>query len=148
MMLMLQSLLEERFQLQVHRELREMPGYAQVPARGGLKLPPPRDGSCECRGEHTPGPGDPTPAPRCGGMDVLREAEVAHPGRQSVDGRVRAQGLRGARAYGDRSDGILRDINLEFRRDDTTDFDTRAGLAPPPPVEVLVIDHVEKPSAN
>jgi uncharacterized protein (TIGR03435 family) len=63
------------------------------------------------------------------------------------------------------------DINLEFRRDDTT-----PGLAPPPgaiaadtgspsifsavqqlglrlestkgPVEVLVIDHVERPSAN
>jgi uncharacterized protein (TIGR03435 family) len=69
------------------------------------------------------------------------------------------------------------DINLEFRRDDTTDLDTRAGLAPPPPgaipgetaspsifsavqqlglrldstkgpVEVLVIDHVERPSEN
>lgn len=68
------------------------------------------------------------------------------------------------------------DVNLEFRRDDTTDFDTRAGLAPPPgaipaetaspsifsavqqlglrlestkgPVEGLVVDHVEKPSAN
>jgi uncharacterized protein (TIGR03435 family) len=68
------------------------------------------------------------------------------------------------------------DVNLEFRRDDTTDFDTLAGLARPPgaipaetaspsifssvqqlglrlestkgPVEVLVVDHVEKPSAN
>jgi len=69
------------------------------------------------------------------------------------------------------------DVDLEFRRDDTTAFDTRAGLAPPPPgvipakttspsifsavqqlglrlestkgpVEVLVIDHVERPSAD
>ncbi len=69
------------------------------------------------------------------------------------------------------------DMNLEFRRDNTTDFDTRAGLAPPPPgailaetaspsifsavqqlglrlestegpVEVLVIDHAERPSGN
>ena len=45
MMLMLQSLLEDRFQLRVHRESREMPVYALVPARGGLKLPSPREGS-------------------------------------------------------------------------------------------------------
>jgi uncharacterized protein (TIGR03435 family) len=68
------------------------------------------------------------------------------------------------------------DINLEFRRDESTDFVRRAGMAPPAealpadlsspsifsavqqlglrlestngPMEVLVIDHVEKPSPN
>jgi uncharacterized protein (TIGR03435 family) len=68
------------------------------------------------------------------------------------------------------------DIDLEFRRDDTTDFARRVGMVPPGqalpadtstpsifsavqqlglrlestkgPVEVLVIDHVERPSAN
>ena len=68
------------------------------------------------------------------------------------------------------------DVNLEFRRDDTTDFARRAGMVQPGealpadtsspsifsavqqlglrlestkgPVQILVIDHVEKPSAN
>jgi len=68
------------------------------------------------------------------------------------------------------------DVDLEFRRDDTTDFARRVGMVPPGeeipadtaspsifnavqqlglrlqstkgPVEVLVIDHVEKPSDN
>jgi uncharacterized protein (TIGR03435 family) len=37
---MLQSLLEERFGLQVHREEKELPGYALVVAKGGPKLAP------------------------------------------------------------------------------------------------------------
>jgi uncharacterized protein (TIGR03435 family) len=68
------------------------------------------------------------------------------------------------------------DIDLEFRQDDTTDFARRAGMVPPGealpadtsipsifsavqqlglrlestkgPVEILVIDHVERPSVN
>src|SRR5262249_31621927 len=84
MMLMLQSLLEDRFQLKVHRESREMPLYALVPARGGLKLRPPRDGSCVEEtdvlgpladpGARLQPPGqDRSPAPKCGGLDVPLE---------------------------------------------------------------------------
>src|SRR6185436_20843830 len=36
---MLQTLLAERFQLQVHRDVREMPIYAIVSAKGGPKWP-------------------------------------------------------------------------------------------------------------
>ncbi len=36
--LMLQTLLADRFQLKVHREEREVPVYALVPAKGGTKL--------------------------------------------------------------------------------------------------------------
>ena len=46
MFLMLQSLLEDRFQLKVHRETREMPVYALVTSKGGLKLPPPKGADC------------------------------------------------------------------------------------------------------
>jgi uncharacterized protein (TIGR03435 family) len=35
---MTQALLADRFKLEVHRETREMPVYALVPAKGGLKL--------------------------------------------------------------------------------------------------------------
>ena len=194
MMLRLQSLLEDRFQLRVHRESREMPVYALVPARGGLKLPLPRDGSCVEEEAPPPGPGakharivekhpDYTvyeSAPRCGGMDVPLEARGWHMrgGKVPMTEFVRAlSGLLG-RTVSDQTgfSGVF-DVDLEFRRDDTTAFDTRAGLAPPPPgvipakttspsifsavqqlglrlestkgpVEVLVIDHVERPSAD
>jgi uncharacterized protein (TIGR03435 family) len=65
----LQSLLEDRFQLRIHCESRLMPVYALVPARGGLKLPSPRDESCVEAQAPPPGRGDPPPLPRCGGID-------------------------------------------------------------------------------
>lgn len=46
MFLMLQSLLEDRFQLKIHRETRELPVYNLVTAKSGLKLPPPKEGAC------------------------------------------------------------------------------------------------------
>jgi uncharacterized protein (TIGR03435 family) len=46
MFLMLRSLLEDRFQLKIHREIKELPVYALVAAKSGFKLPPPKEGSC------------------------------------------------------------------------------------------------------
>jgi len=185
MMLMLQSLLEDRFQLRVRHEPREMPIYTLLPSRGGLKLPPPRDGNCVEEtdvlgpladpGARMQPPGQDSPAPRCGGLDVLLE-----PGGARLRGgkvpmaefvRVLSRVLR--RTVIDQSgfSGVF-DVTLDFLPDDTT-----AGLPPPPPgaipfataspsifsaiqqlglrlestkgpVEVLVIDHVERPSAN
>ena len=43
---MLQALLEDRFQLKVHRETREVPVYALTVAKSGLKLHPSQDGGC------------------------------------------------------------------------------------------------------
>jgi uncharacterized protein (TIGR03435 family) len=43
---MLQGLLEDRFQLTVHRETREMPVYTLLPAKSGLKLPDAKPNSC------------------------------------------------------------------------------------------------------
>ncbi len=40
MLLMLQGLLEDRFQLRFHRETKEMPVYTLTIAKAGLKLPP------------------------------------------------------------------------------------------------------------
>jgi uncharacterized protein (TIGR03435 family) len=186
MMLMLQSLLEDQFQLRAHRESREMPIYALAPARGGLKLPPPRDGSCVEQTEvlgpladpgarmQPPGEG-PTLAPRCGGLDVPLEAGGARirGGKVPMAEFVRVLSRVLGRTVTDRTGfaGVF-DVNLDFLPDDTT-----VGLPPPPPgaipfvtaspsifsavqqlglrlestkgpVEVLVIDHVERPSAN
>jgi uncharacterized protein (TIGR03435 family) len=43
---MLQALLEERFQLKIHRESREVPAYAVTVAKGGLRLRRFQEGSC------------------------------------------------------------------------------------------------------
>jgi bla regulator protein BlaR1 len=190
MMLMLQSLLADRFQLRFHRESREMPVYALAPAHGGLKLPLPRDGSCVEETEVQPPGQGPTPAriveqhpdytvyesaPRCGGVDVPLEAGGWHMrgGKVPMAEFLRVLSLVLGRTVTDQTGfpGVF-DVNLDFRADDTI-----AGMPPPPPgaisaetaspsifsavqqlglrlestkgpVEVLVIDHVERPSAN
>jgi bla regulator protein BlaR1 len=43
---MLQSLLEDRFKLRVHRETEDVPMYAMTVAKGGLKLKPMQPGDC------------------------------------------------------------------------------------------------------
>ena len=107
-----------------------------------------------------------------------REAGTSGEGRVPMAAFARALSVILGRTVTDQTgfSGLF-DIDLEFRRDDTTDFDTRAGLALPQPgampvdatspsifiavhqlglrlesskgsVEVLVIDHVERPSAD
>jgi uncharacterized protein (TIGR03435 family) len=187
MLLMLQSLLEDRFQLRVHRESREMPVYALTVARSGLKLPPPRDGSCVQETDavgplaepgtrmQPPTQGIATTASKCGGLDVtlgpggalLRGSKVRMAEFVRVLSRVLESPVTDQTGF---SGGF--DVTLDFLPDETT-----AGLPPPPPgtipfgnaspsifsalqemglrlesvkgpVEVLVIDHVERPSAN
>jgi uncharacterized protein (TIGR03435 family) len=43
---MLQGLLEDRFQLKIHREVEQAPMYGLTVAKGGLKLKPTKDGDC------------------------------------------------------------------------------------------------------
>ena len=70
---MLQALLEDRFKLRVHREIREIPVYALTMARGGPKLRPFRKGSCAPLDLETqpaaPEPGQPDPL-LCGMSEV------------------------------------------------------------------------------
>jgi uncharacterized protein (TIGR03435 family) len=44
---MLRALLEDRFQLKLHRENEDAPAYALVVAKGGLKIKPTTEGDCE-----------------------------------------------------------------------------------------------------
>jgi len=43
---MMQALLEDRFNLKIHREIREVPAYALTVTKGGPKLKPFREGDC------------------------------------------------------------------------------------------------------
>jgi len=183
--LMLQSLLEERFQLKYNRETRDLPVYALVAARGGLKLPPPKEGNCvvpppdapnEWAGGRMqpPQPGQQPPLPRCGSVSLALMYDRVHMqgGQVPMQELTRVLSMVLGRIVIDRT-GYSKpfDVRLDFQADQTT-----SALPPPPPgtpesdqpsivpalqdqlglrlestkgpVEVMVIDHVERPSAN
>jgi uncharacterized protein (TIGR03435 family) len=188
MFFMLQSLLEDRFQLKSHREIRELPVYALVAARGGLKLPAPKEGGCVdpapdappewTEGRMTPPGQGQAPLARCGGVSVILEIGGARMqgGKIPMPEFIRALSMVLGRTVIDKTGFTgLFDVRLDFLPDETT-----AALPPPPPdaagtsgdsrnpsvltalqeqhglrleatkgpAEVIVIDHVERPSAN
>ena len=141
-MLMLQTLLAERFKLVVHRETQELPVYTLVAGRNGPKLREVQDDGSPA--EVDSGGGHQIRA-RHISMKQLAAALQGFIGDTVVD----ASGLTG-----------LFDLNLDFNVDESTTsegptvfeavqrqlglkLESRKG-----PVEVVVIDHVEKPSAN
>ncbi len=166
---MMQALLEDRFQIRVHRESKEVSGYVMRVDPGGLKLKAAADGSCE-----PIDPADlsqPTKAKPCNVPQIARKgstmvfemrgvrldvfAQLLHPnGRPVIDGT----GLSGAF-----------DIHLEYDTQDAPDPDDGGASDPSPHAtqmeamrrqlglrlvpgkgtrELLVIDRVEKPSSN
>ena len=164
---MLQQLLEDRFQLKVHREARESRIYALRVAKGGLKMKPSNPGSCIVRDAtdtsfRAPEPGE---KPYCG------EARIA----TTVDritfslaaGTIKQLALNiGGRLGGpvvDQTEVAEKfDFHVEFAREGIDPSDT---LGAPPlltalgelglkvesakgPREFLVIDHIERPSEN
>jgi uncharacterized protein (TIGR03435 family) len=192
MFLMLQSLLEDRFQLKIHRDTKELPVFALVPntlvsKRGSLKLPPPREGVCvdsavdapaEWTGAGrmaTPGEVQPTKG-RCGSTVVALGPGGAQMkgGKIAMPELVRTLSMLLGRSVIDRTGFTgLFDLQLDFVPDDTT-----PSMPPPPPnsgisditgvsiaqalqqqlglrlqstkgpVEVIVVDHAERPSQN
>jgi len=186
-MLMLQSLLEERFQLKYHREMRELPVFALTVAKNGPKLPAPKEGGCKKVDGSTP-PSSPEDPP-CGSMftsakpagmsqrggDVSMESFIAN--LSSILGRpvldrtgvtthfdlrlefAVDEMLQGfAREYGTvaghremmaeltaqaNAPGASPNIVVALREQLGLKLDSTKG-----PVEVMVIDHVEKPGAN
>jgi uncharacterized protein (TIGR03435 family) len=164
---MLQVLLADRFKLIIHRETKELPVYSLVIAKGGPKLqetkaaagapnaptPPGRGGGASVRTSRT-GTGPVTlTVLHCSG-EALADLLSTHAGRPVLD----KTGL--ASSY---------DFTLQFMPDDTQ-AQPPSGAAPldlPPslftaiqdqlglklesgkgPVEIIVIDHVERPSGN
>jgi uncharacterized protein (TIGR03435 family) len=142
MFLMLQSLLEDRFQLKTHRDTEELPVFALVPDKGSLKLPPPKEGACvdsavDAPSEWTgagrmaaPGEVQPTKG-RCGSAVVTlgpRGAQMKG-GKISMPELARALSMLLGRSVIDRTGFTgLFDLQLDFLPDDTT-----PSMPPPPP---------------
>jgi uncharacterized protein (TIGR03435 family) len=179
LMQMLQSLLEDRFQLKVRQETRELPVYALVPARGGLKLQT-QEGGCVERSSSGPVPLSPGQAPCDSVMVAMSPAGARLLGGKVVMSeftRVLSNVL--GRKVIDQTGFTGRfDVKVDFTPDEATGGMPRSmpppGVAPPPPsdnpppsiytslqeqlgirldsakgpVEVLVIDSVQKPSTN
>jgi uncharacterized protein (TIGR03435 family) len=176
--LMIRALLEDRFQLQTHRETKEMPVYALVIGKNGPKLKPSNDLDCTDPSVYTPPPQLPTLGQpvkpvsiRCGNFYVLndrlqgrkvtlRQLASTLSNMNMVERRVVDQtGIAGTF-----------DIDLQWdasRRTNTPSADTIPdnGNVPPifeafqeqlglklqsqrSPVEVLVIDNAAKPTSN
>jgi len=177
---MVQTLLADRFQLAVHRESRDVPGYALTVLKAAPKLPAPKDGSCGAEPtDLLPQPGSPPPCGRMvinmspAGLRVLG-GKIAMPelirilsivmGRPVVDRTgftgefdvsmtftpdENTMGLPGA--GGPRDAGGPRVATDPEKPNILAALQEQLGLklsAAKVPVEVLVIDHVERPTAN
>jgi uncharacterized protein (TIGR03435 family) len=161
---MLQTLLANRFKLEVHRETREIPVYALLPVRNAPKLPEAREGTCV---EFAP---DGTPPPQsrlapCGGF--VSGPNLLAGGRISMTQFVDALGNIMDRPIIDKTGytGTF-NVRLEFAAQSTrppadaasdrpsifTAIKEQLGLkleSQKGPVEVLVIDRVERtPTGN
>jgi uncharacterized protein (TIGR03435 family) len=145
--LMEQSLLAERFKLKVHFEMREIPVYALVVAKGGPKLTPAKDGGVNKVAVVGHGGSEMTATAET--MEQLARSPFLVIGGHAV---VDQTGLKGA--Y---------DFRLSWGPDDPSA--AGEGAQPPlltaiqqqlglklvltkAPAEVVVIDHIEKPTGN
>jgi uncharacterized protein (TIGR03435 family) len=139
--LMLQSLLADRFKLTWHKEIRQLPVFDLVIAKGGSKL---QESKADGRTYNT---GTQRISDQGVTMPVLADQLAARLGRPVID----KTGLTGR--Y---------DVTLKWTPDDTepapdappsifTAVQEQLGLkleSTKGPVETLVIDHVEEPSPN
>jgi len=136
--LMLQTLLEDRFQLKTHRETREMPVFMLVSNRGGFKLQAPADGACvdspadaavEWVGSGRMAfPGEFPPAKgRCG--SVIVSVAQMRGGKVAMSEFGRALSMMLGRSVIDRTGFTAPfDLQLDFVPDETT-----PAMPPPPP---------------
>ena len=168
-MTMRQNLLEERFRMRMHRENREVPVYDLVVDKGGAKLAPTKIRECPPSDTLTP-PAQPdaaAPAP-CGQMRIVPSASGVRMEGDHVPIteliRVMGVGLPDRPVLDRTNLAGLFDIRLHFieERPGAPDSDSsgptmfmavqeQLGLkleSSKGPVEFLIIDHVEHPTAN
>jgi uncharacterized protein (TIGR03435 family) len=144
--IMLRSLMEDRFQLKLHREVREMPVYALVIAKSGSKLQTTADGVCSARNNLGPAHGIANCNP------TTSTAQLAEMLRAQTDRPVLDRtGLTGQYAFRLRWSADGDPVEPNAPPSFFTAVQEQLGLRLEPlkaAVEVLVIDHAERPSEN
>ena len=155
---MMQAVLEDRFELRTHRKTRPGPVYELTLGKGSLKLKPFQDGNCTPVLSGRPLPAL-SPGPRyCRRMVSPRSLDVEGGTLDQVAGLL---SLILDRPVVDKT-GLTNqfEIHIEFSPDDSPASDApgifqavqdQLGIKLVPAkglVEVLVIDHIERPSEN
>jgi uncharacterized protein (TIGR03435 family) len=185
---MLQTLLEERFQLKLHRETKEVPVYFLTVAKSGSRLEPTKEGACAPLDlDHLTAPTPGQPPRFCGNTSMSGRAGtmMMTMTAQGITMERLANGMLtrfAGRPIIDKT-GLsgMYDLQIEFARDSSMPGGGRgpagdAGTSGPPvastieatgptifealqklglklesgkgPTDVLVIDHLERPSEN
>jgi uncharacterized protein (TIGR03435 family) len=149
---MMQSLLEDRFNLKIHTETRDVPAYDLTVAKGGPKLPQADETVCRAPDPDHPGQRlGPASLPNCNiNAESVNMANFANLLRLAVDRPiVDKTGLEGTFA-----------IHMVFSPDLPGDSDLptildamkeQLGLELVPAkgkVKALVVDHIEEPTPN
>jgi uncharacterized protein (TIGR03435 family) len=173
---MLQSLLADRFKLAFHREKKEASIYDLTAAKGGLKIAPSKEGSCTIPDQKNPPP-PPSPGEKppiyCDNLRIGKGRIDAYgilmPRLLNVISDLLGRPIIDKTGFSARFD-----VHLEFAPDEATvngPFGQGGGVPSTDsttpsiftalqeqlggklesgkgPIEVLVIDHVERPSEN
>jgi uncharacterized protein (TIGR03435 family) len=147
--LMEQSLLAERFKLQVHFETREMPAYSLVVARGGAKLTRAKAGGTSRMYDAVEGDHGSELKAESVTMEQVTHSVLLFQGRRVVD----KTGLMGAYdftlTYGREQPDALGDGSdappVLTAMEEQLGLKLVEGNAA---VEVIVVDHVERPGEN
>jgi len=174
MRVMLQALLEDRFKLKLHRDMKKLPMYALVAGKGGVNLAKPKEGDCTDLGTVTSGKDQHPVTSPCGDAVLM-----GSPSGMEVRGRQIAMtdftkllsGIVGRPVIDKIGVTGNFDINVEFACDEFTPgipcpdqleepaskpsiigaLQRQLGLkleSAKAPVEVIVIDHLERPTEN
>ena len=153
--MMLRTLLQDRFKLTIHREMKPIPVYELLAAGNSLKLPQPQP--TNCIDPFTSSPGN---QPPCRGFlqgpGFLASAETSTAELADVLGNILDRPVIDKTEHA----GTFY-MRLEFKPETITDDTSRPSLftalqdnlglkleSRKDPAEVIVIDHAEKPDAN
>jgi uncharacterized protein (TIGR03435 family) len=156
---MLKGLLEDRFKLKVHRETKELPIYALTMGKNGLKIQPAKEGSCSDFDPAKQAALNRKPSDFCGYVGMRGGSLDAT--KQSIPDLATTLSFVLGRTVVDET-GLKEafDIHLEFAPNNAPDSDSpsiftavqeQLGLrleSAKGPVEVIVVDQVERPSEN
>ncbi len=145
--LMQQSLLAERFQFKAHVETRERPRYAVVASGGGSKLVPAQPGDVSRMSLGTVGQHVELSATAVTLEELAQSPFLRMDQRQIVD----KTGIAGKFTFTLKFTNALARADLGDAPDLPTALQEQLGLRLVPetgPVEVLVIDRIERPTEN